>query len=1028
MAKPNFKSDEVKDVKQETSLGTEAVSPAQKTETTTSTSVEQKSSSSDDVSSEISKFHEETKKKDISSVTSDRDNKKSKYNKNKSKNKNNQKFGPSRPTDKPKSEKGSFGTTQNATSSVVTKTVTNELSNFNLASTKARLITSGWIDRIDGLSIFQQLENLFRDMGINSASLLSYRGDLLKNFSDWEALLKARPNKSIPVYVVDETDADKSLSSETIFDNFFKQRRPFSKAYSGVPVISAKMLPDQCFNLKLINVSTNGHGPSLDSEVAKYAAYGRLEQQLGQTNGYQTRRVRLVQSQGNDKGFISTAPNLVKFFKVPSTNNNGIGVSYQHPTTESNKLSVGNINLFSNGAPTIEGPINMSLELNNKAKFMTKLFRTIQSEAVNYAKKQNSGDNAWFNPIYLIEDDATLAATINGLADLKTMLYIINDAIMGAMSSQLIKATKTGTPDSNYIAITGKSTYYKNEYSSQFSKLWSHFTNIPMHKDVIDKWNQYKHWSKFSDNDLYDHDNMFMIPMFMLSRSGGGYYNENFELVEYTNTDDIPALQPTSANIQEALTLSIQTLDKAQYAIPQGDACALFIQTVFGKLSLSSFIRTGRSNQKYCFNNKVFDTTTALLNADQITERFINEMDRIEADRPEDNVNSPTRVIISQTGTNGQPSTPMIVGTDNPSNIQNSDVTNRILTNIANGKNVFGDLLVSNHTMTGFMAAFMDVIVTGIAQGGLSSWITFLESVDPYFARLSEVAPKGESISFGDVIPAVAINNLPKPVERTPEYSRDQNIDFFYQSTPFTAARGFSYTPTRINYMSANEFNAYSSYPYKAIGARYVIINHDGKADRDVTKDNTLITIEGKNNVKNFKGQNVKGCSHYLVSWSVIRLNEFMEVQFTKGTGNSMFPVYIGSHVSEMFISQTNLFEKTSSYPMVSQLNPRGLVVNTSDEITISELPGAWDYQTAVQILENGQTFIEKSGVLVPNVWYNLHAITAETTYNLFYTYRIMTQYHNNGSVNVTDYLVDFLFKRWSLESDYIPATTFATL
>lgn len=129
------------------------------------------------------------------------------------------------------------------------------------------------------------------------------------------------------------------------------------------------------------------------------------------------------------------------------------------------------MNLSPNDDRLLQGGLNMSIELNNKSKTLTKMFQKIREEAANFATKQGSGDNLWFSPASLLRDEETLAATINGPADLKTFLYIMNDAIIGAFKSQLIKAMKCGTPDSNYSAFVERSTFLRTEYSAQFNKI-----------------------------------------------------------------------------------------------------------------------------------------------------------------------------------------------------------------------------------------------------------------------------------------------------------------------------------------------------------------------------------------------------------------------------------------------------------------------------------------------------------------------------------------------------------------------------
>lgn len=138
----------------------------------------------------------------------------------------------------------------------------------------------------------------------------------------------------------------------------------------------------------------------------------------------------------------------------------------------------------------------------------------------------------------------------------------------------------------------------------------------------------------------------------------------------------------------------------------------------------------------------------------------------------------------------------------------------------ADGKNQFGDLTISYHTMTGFMAAFMEMITSFTANGMINKYASLFESVDPFLCRLATLNPSESSFVFSVPIESVSLVDVP-PMESTlPKYNREQNIDFFYDTVPVNATRGFSYTPTRINLIDEATYRLYANESFKLAGYR----------------------------------------------------------------------------------------------------------------------------------------------------------------------------------------------------------------
>lgn len=271
---------------------------------------------------------------------------------------------------------------QNTPSSSVTKTIINKFSNFQNALS-GNYLTGGYIDIIDEKSIIARQNDLFQSLNLNGTNLISRRGELLSIFSDWTSLLKVRPNPSIDVYSLDGANADKSLSSERIFTNFFKQRRPFNALYNGIPTIAATKFPDVIHNFMFLNTSGNYCSQKSDSMFNYFFTTGVLKQDLTAAGGYQTRYISRDGDPQQSRGALYG-------LRVPTTNSNNSRLC----EASGNELSQYGLILDPGSSPKrLDGPINVSVETLNRYKQFTRMFNDIQNEAAQYAGNQKSGDN-----------------------------------------------------------------------------------------------------------------------------------------------------------------------------------------------------------------------------------------------------------------------------------------------------------------------------------------------------------------------------------------------------------------------------------------------------------------------------------------------------------------------------------------------------------------------------------------------------------------------------------------------------------
>lgn len=913
-------------------------------------------------------------------------------------------------------------------SSSVTPSISNKFSNFD-NSLGVAFNAVGWNELVDGTDIWSRISQIYNNLGIETQLPLDKRGEILSRFSHWVQLLKARINNSTDVFILDHKNVDKSLSSEVIFDNFHRQRRPFNNVYSGVPQVSATKYPDIAYNLLFLDISTNFMMQNMSMNRRFAATYSRLKQVLTNPNGYQSRAIIVDDSVTE----TNSLPGHKTGLRFSSYGKNGISTL----DTSDNRLYSCHVSWHAQWGSLLDPALAPSVEFTNKSKTVRKMFKKIRLEAEEYALKQRSGDNSWFSPTYLIGNETTLAATINAVSDLKTFLYIINDAITGALSSQVIKATKVGTPDSTYINFTGKSSFFKQEYTSAYNELWSYFKNIPVNMDVIRKWDQFKCWTKFNSGSLLNNDNTLQIPVFNILRSGGVYYdndgNNGPVQKDMTAKKKLEPINNWSTHLFPTLIYTAQTLDGAAVSIPQGDWLSYFIQSIIIQLNLSSFVRPYPSRTLLTNTSQLYNTTAQVLNVNETKNRYISSLSTDSEGNPidpKDLVNVPTGGTRYQRK-NGQDLEPTTINGSKISGSTGSDIIN----DTYGTGNVFFDMTVSYHTMTGFMAAFMDLIVATQQRGELDIWASALASVNPYFSRLSHLVNDDDAYSFKHQIKYIDLQNLPKPIQHEPDHNLMINQSMYYPNYEISLTDSLTWEPTRFNLISDADKDLFSQNTYKLLGRRYSMMSKDGKADRDIFADNIMATINGLS-ANNLWGSNTSVRNVYQASHAVSRPNAYMfYIENADNTGKSLFPVYIGDHVGSYFYNVPNTNYSNITYlnggfaVNVGQLHTRSLLINSDDDLTMSIYPGAFNQAVRSQFIHDMSKFIEYSGLqatsgtYLPTKWLQLNIKQGIIARN------IMNNYNNNSSTIAFDEIAERAYGKFDSNNlECVPSTKFNLL
>lgn len=903
--------------------------------------------------------------------------------------------------------------------------------------------SSGWIEGAFDGDFFNRMIQIFNSLGIDTTNIIDRRGELLRGFKQWVKVNQVWVNGSKPVYVLDMGAVDRSLSSETIWYRLFRQRRPYQYMANGISSVDAHVAPDEIKKFRFLNITTNGQPGNTSRVYSRFATYGILQQNLDANNGnYQNRGLTLA-----DGSEVNSKPGSIVGFRIPATNHNVIAANgtLNQDAADGNTIIQFQVDLSTNDGRTLPYDIGTSVELKNKGATLIKMFAEIKNKSAEYAHNSKDGDNDWYQPISLIEDIETLAATLNGPADLKTFLYIMNDAIKGAFASQFIKATKMGTPDSAYISMTEKSRGIAETFDAAYTAIWESLKAIPMHKDVIEKWNQHKKWSKVRNAPHTDNDNPIVIPYFIIVKTGGGVYNQNSGLEVSNDTDDLHAIDdsPSVGWLSSTLSFTAQTLDRGSVTVPQGDWFQMFVQTVLGKLALSNFIRHGRSNTVYCGGGDCLHSTGTLTNVNQVFPAVIREA-QSDTRYNSGNMITSDDGIIYQTDYSSDDNMDPLTNNGSETNIKNNMLVDQGITDY-NKSNTFGDFVISYHTMTGFMFAFMERLASAYETGELRAWERLFKNTTNFFARMAKINPSDSSFIFNTPITPVAIANREPMSKDLPQYSVEENVDTFYSTQIWnydrTGARaGFSYQPTRINYVNDDVWNQYLDFPRKIAGIRSVIIDKNGKADRDITKDNCLATIYINDNdtVSPFNTANHPH-NIYLASHSVIRPSSYMSyIQTTGVPNNQLFPITVHEHLGSYIYSELTYMKVGFEVP-VGIIQSRMLMCNSSDDVMTSAYYCAWDQLIYSQLLNNVSTICRELPVQINNIEFGTIGSTSiflETDINIIEFSQLLDKYHNNSDTNIIDHLDETIFRRIAVNSksdstvnyQVVPATTFTQL
>lgn len=974
------------------------------------------------------------------------------------KNKNNRGSNGKPPKSKDKNHSGGNPSSKdeknvNKVASSTTATILNKLTDQTNKTTADDYSTAGWRELLDGENIINFMIRMWHDSGIPTSNVLNHKQDLINQIKRWQKIYEAWANKSKDVYVLNEGLSDKGISSEVIWDNLFAQRRPFAQLSNGVPRIKAMVAPDIIRKLRYLNVSTNGRTANTyrDEEVVSYV--GTLYQDLaGDDTNYQDRSINFVLDNQHYQ-----SPGTIHGLRIPSQNTNIIGEPNEAPTadTNNNTLVPFEISLTAHGSDDIylSSQYGASIELRNKLSSLRRIYNGIREGLFKFASENKDGDINWIAPRSLFANVRALSIPFNAVSDLKTFMYIINDAINGAMRSQFMQAVKTGTPESTFYSVTGKSAEQLALFNDAYRKLFIKMKNLPMNKDVIEKWNQHKHWSKIKESDITENDNSLVIPYFLLTRAGGGRYDDNFRLtsVDTGATTRLQVINPTRQQLRRALLLVVQKEGGGSFAIPQGDWFSMFMQSIVGRLSVDSFFRKGSSRSFFtATGNHLRSGSTSLTDASTIKGQLLTAFARTRT-------GAPTNEIQYQEDLNGSNARPDALGASNPT-INNSCISTDLMSGW-DKVNAYGDMLISYHSMTGFMQAFMELIVCANQRDLLNEWEDLFDIAGRFFSAFKSNEFDLGTYSIGDSIDVATSNEYESIFKEQPVYSLSENIETFYASRDFmtrsTNARGgFSYTPTRINFITRQDFNRlvqdYSR--DRALGERWAIISK-GKADRDVKQDNTLCTIadsDTRNTSTNY--QNVFGeavpyiTKSYIASQSIIRPNAYHIVTQSVGVGpsnNRIFPILIGEHVNSYFYDELS-YKKSGKGVRVSVLPDRPLVLDTSDDLTHSIYFGAWDQFIYSNIVHNMNELNKSLGLPLTNIRYvsvgtSNNQVMLNTEYQSYLTQQIIENYDNNSKTNVSTDIIQMYTKKTGIVSkeqadqrvligELVPVTTFSQL
>lgn len=917
--------------------------------------------------------------------------------------------------------------------SSTTPTISNGQSNWSTSELR-KFASKGYVDSYSSTNVAIDIDKIFKDLGLVNEGILSRRGELFSTFNRWSALRKARVSKAEEVFVLDGPNSEKGVSTDSLWSNVHRWKAPFKKMIKSVPIVNTRVAPDIIYGLKLLNLSGATYQTNASQNFKLSGTYGELDQDLTNKYGYQTRKITVKKGSS-----VNVTPGYLYSYRYNSKNKNGIG---KHTVEDVAKMSGTNelhpwfFRYCVGGNAMLSEEFALSKEAYSKARSVRALYNAIKKEANDYSRKAKSGDNNWLSPLHQLLGEDALAVTLNAVSDLKTFFYIMHDALNNAFKSQFLIATKVGTPDSTAITFDEKSLSRKQWFDAEFQEIWSALEFAPMNKPVIDQWNKFKQWSKFKDTDLYDNDNSLMIPVFLLMKSGGGYYSDDGTLSDSNPTDPVKMISTsdTTVDFKEKLIKSVQIADKTNLIIPHGDWLAMFFKTVLSRLSIDSITRLGSSNEKTPSSGDVLKGTNgAILDYDDYITKSINAAP----------TSAPVTNGVMYAGmsdnANRNPVNPYVYD-DTATSVENVDALN--LNKPINFKkdpnnpdgdtwkaNLFGDMIVSNHTVTGFMSAFMQIMYSMSMSGELRDWKEAFNDVSDYFARLSGLKVPGNTFfQFGSVIPTLNTSERSTYDTTQPAYNREQNIDFFHSNRQYSKD-GFTYRSARGNYVDSDTWSAYSRFPYKLAGVRYSIIDKNGKADRDVYSDNTYLCVKTNGDkVNNFFGESIDRHNHYYATSSILRIEYTNDILFGSGKDKILGYVLINNHVGLGFCKGTTVFVKGNADVRTGLLSDRSLIVNSSDGINASYYYGAFDHLSYASLFDNYLAFLKETGCPVINTRYLPTSLLPSTAVNTIDLAYLIQTYKLNGRIEIIDKFNEQVFGDFSVDSEDPSTKTFSLI
>ena len=366
-------------------------------------------------------------------------------------------------------------------------------------------------------------------------------------------------------------------------------------------------------------------------------------------------------------------------------------------------------------------------------------------------------------PLNAIQSVQHYSIVMNSIAKLKTFLWIVKDAINGAISSQTILAAKLGTIDSTFATFAHMPSAVVTQYENALNALDKALEGFPVIKDVIESWNKVKSWSKSNDGNLFTTENTLHIPTFILA------FDQLFDYSATNPNGTTEDLVPRAWETIKPLTNDLVNRDRrlmtpfrlnisSNYVnIPHGDWLSMFISGVLTRQKIEQFFRieypsaTGFNDTFRVGNqNQVGWATTGTnnLTIGNIATDFATM------------THTQCREHFSDV-----PHIELSCGSyDNP------EVTETFPTVGDSRVNFRGDFVISYHTMTAWMHMFIQKMFDN--SNWIARFINNINAVKPFFNLLNQVVPIKDYYSLDYNLQPVKFG-LIKGTE--PEYDKVRN-------------------------------------------------------------------------------------------------------------------------------------------------------------------------------------------------------------------------------------------------------------